>query len=55
MDFQNLAKFSTLENLEAKNSKENLECGHDLRDAQIENADRIRHYYDQKSVTKTTL
>ena len=55
VDFQNLAKFSTLENLEAKNSKENLECGHDLRDAQIENADRIRHYYGKKSVTKTAM
>ena len=55
MNFQNLAKFPTFENLEAKNTKENLECGHDLRDAQIENADRIRHYYGKKSATKTTL
>ena len=55
MNFQNLAKFPTYENLEAKNSKENFESGHDLRDAQIENPDRIRHYYGEKSVTKTAM
>ena len=55
VNFQNLAKFSTFENLEAKNSKENFNCGHDLRDAQIEDPDRIRHYYGKKSITKTTL
>ena len=55
VNFQHLAKSSTFENLEAKNTKENFESGHDLRDAQIENPDRIRHYYGKKSVTKTAM
>ena len=55
VDSANLVPFSTFENLEAKHSKEIFESGHDLRDAQIVNPDRIRHYYGKKSVTKTTL